>query len=347
MAEVTILSQIEKVRSFEKGYQAVQVINTGFRFGLLNAIAESPEGLTVYELAVKLMLHEPFLKIWCQTAYHFEILDCNQFGRFSLQPFLEDVIGVGLLADDSQKFADNRIDKYPQKDEDSAWVQFIRIGRIIHTVRTPEASFATRRATLSMITIFRSMIFPYNNDLKRRLEQGVNYLDIGCGSASLIIEFSHIFQRNRYIGIDPDVYAIDHAEKAISELGLEDRVGVENCSAEEMNFNEEFDMVGMVLTLHEIQPNVRLEALTKTYQALKKGGLLMILDYPYPARLEDFRNSRYDYGIMEQYFEAPNGVVHISEKEQNELLCKAGFKEISRMPVSTGGMLDFITAVKE
>ena len=72
----------------------------------------------------------------------------------------------------------------------------------------------------------------------------------------------------------------------------------------------------------------------------------MILDYPYPGRLEDFRNPRFDYGIIEQYFEAMGGIVHIPEEEQDELLSKAGFKTIERMTVGDGGMLDFITARK-
>ena len=47
MSEITILDQIAKVRAFEKGHRATQVINTGFRFGMLDALAESLEGLTV------------------------------------------------------------------------------------------------------------------------------------------------------------------------------------------------------------------------------------------------------------------------------------------------------------
>ena len=102
----------------------------------------------------------------------------------------------------------------------------------------------------------------------------------------------------------------------------------------------------MSLTLHEILPEVRQEALLKTFQALKKGGRLLILDYPYPGRLEDFRNPRFDYGIIEQYFEAIGGIVHIPEEEQDALLSGAGFKMIERMTVGDGGMLDFITATK-
>ena len=31
------------------------------------------EGSTVADLASELGVHEPYLKFWCQTAYHFEM----------------------------------------------------------------------------------------------------------------------------------------------------------------------------------------------------------------------------------------------------------------------------------
>lgn len=346
MSEITILDQIAKIRQYEKGHRATQVINTGFRFGMLDALAESLEGLTVPDLALKLMLYEPFLKIWCQTAYHFEILDCDERGRFRLQPFLEEVLGL-----------DMSFRKHPQREDrptgntefngiTDPLFEYIRTGRPSYTVKSALTSFAAGRGTRSISTVFLSMIFPGNDHLKNRLEEGCTYLDVGCGSGHLILEFARIFKKSVFTGIDPDMYGIENAERSISELVLEDRVTVENMSGEEINFHEAFDMAGMILTLHEILPEVRLEALNKTFQALKKGGRLLILDYPYPGRLEDFRNPRFDYGIIEQYFEALGGIVHIPEEKQDELLSRAGFKTVERMPVGDGGLLDFITAVK-
>jgi len=343
MEEVTILSQIEKIRAFERGYRASQVINTGFRFGMLNALAESVEGLSSPELAVRLMLYEPYLKIWCRTAYHFEILDCDHQGRFKLQPFLEEVLGLGFYTQGPPANADKRQTAMGSDPFD----RYVRTGRISPSSKSPEASFAACRATKSMITIFLSMIFPDQGELKKRLEGGVKLLDVGCGSGNLLIDLASAFKNSRFAGIDSDVHGIDSAEKEIAELGLTDRIYVENVNAEDMLFQDEFEIVSLVLALHEILPGQRPAALSKVYNALKKDGRIMILDYPYPGSIEDFRNPRYEYGIAEQYFEAANGIVHISQREQDALLSEAGFKNIGRMVVSDGGMLDFVTAVKE
>jgi len=345
MTAVTILSQIAKIRDFEKGHRATHVINTGYRFGMLDALAESLEGLTVPDLALKLMLYEPFLKIWCQTAYHFEILDCDERGRFKLQPFLEEVLGLDMSFRNHPARTDRKLGEIQTEGVDDPFFEYIRTGRV-QMDKSPLASFAACRGTKSIATIFLSMIFPGKQHLKNKLEEGCTYLDVGCGSGNLILEFARIFKKSRFVGVDPDLYGIENAERSISEHELENQVTVENFGGEEIQFHGAFDMAGMILTLHEILPEVRLEALNKTFQALKKGGQLLILDYPYPSRLEDFRNPRFDYGIIEQYFESLGGIVHIPQEEQDELLNKAGFKAIERIPVGDGGMLDFITAEK-
>ena len=135
------------------------------------------------------------------------------------------------------------------------------------------------------------------------------------------------------------------AKATISKLGLEERVTVDSIGGEKLTHRDEFDMVSMVVTLNEIPPDVREKVVEKAFQALKSNGYLIILDFPYPNNLEDFRNPMYGFGIMDQYFEAAIGTVHLTNNEQNELLSRVGFKDIQRMPVGKG-MFDFITATK-
>ena len=45
-------------------------------------------------------------------------------------------------------------------------------------------------------TIFTSMIFPGKDNIKLRLKKGCEFLDIGCGSGNLMIDFAHIFKKS-------------------------------------------------------------------------------------------------------------------------------------------------------
>ena len=72
---------------------------------------------------------------------------------------------------------------------------------------------------------------------------------------------------------------------------------------------------------------------------------MLVLDFPYPGRIEEFRERRYDYGVIEQYFEASSGIVHLNRHEQDDLLTGVGFKEIERTDIGQG-MFDLILAVR-
>jgi len=343
MEEVSRKTQMVKIRGFEKGFMATHLINIGAKVGLFQKLTEAKEeGLKVSDLANELGLHEPYVKLWCQTAYHFEILDCDGEGRFKLQPFLDEIRGdtnharnyLAAIALDVDITGKGMVD-FPN------YFQTARIGDSY----SPEGSKAAYEASKNFYLAFLYSIFPKKEHLMQLLEGGIKVLDIGCGNATLIIQFAQAFAGSRYDGVNPDIHGIEAARATISHLGLQDRVAVEHMGAENLTYKDEFDMVCMVVTLHEIPLDIREEVVEKAYQAMKSGGYLMILDFPYPSKLEDFRNPNYDYGILDQFYEMCSGTVHLTAQEQEEILTKAGFKGIEREPIGEGAF-EFVSATK-
>ena len=343
MEELSVKNQMTKIRNFEKGFMATHLINLGAKLGIFEALNENKQGLTVPILAAKLGVHEPYLKIWCQTAYHFEILDGDDQGRYLLQPFLDEILGdknhfrnyIANIAMDVDVVG---------KDIHHAPEHF-RKGTHYPIYDSPEFSEMVYEPTKNIALAFLFMIFPKCEKLKQKMERGAKFLDIGCGNGSLIIQLAQAFDNSTFVGVGPDVYGIEFAKTAIAQFELEDRVSVKNLAGENLTYREEFDMVSMVVTLHEIPPAVREKVVEKAYQALKGNGHLLILDFPYPKKLEEFRNPRYDYGILDQFYEICAGSVHLTNEEQDEILSEAGFKDIQRMAIGKG-MFDFITAQK-
>jgi ubiquinone/menaquinone biosynthesis C-methylase UbiE len=341
--EVNSKTQMAKIRGFEKGFMATHFINIGDKVGILEALYLNREGLTVSELATKLALHETYLKIWCQTMYHFEILDCDERGRFSLQPFLDEILGekgnyknyLGNISLDVDVIG-KRMPEVPA---------CFRSGSNLIAYDDLKTSQLVYETTKNIYLAFLFIILPQNDHLKQLLDEGIKFLDIGCGDGELIINLAHSFPNSRFVGISPDLFGISAAEEKISQCGLEDRVSVRSMSGEALDFRDEFNMIIMAVTLHEIDLNVRNEVVQKAYDALIPRGYLLILDFPFPSKIEDFRDPIYDYGILDQSYEMCMGTEHLSSIEQDEILGKAGFKDIQRMPVGRG-MLDFITATK-
>jgi len=343
MEEISAKSQMDKIRNYEKGFMAIHLINIGNKLGIFQALNENNEGLTVPMLAQKLGLHEAYLKIWCRSAYHFGILDGDGQGRFTLQPFMNEI-----LADKGHfrnYMANITIDTDLIGPGFQNSLDAFRTGRPLEMFGNPEVSELGYEPTKNIAMAFLFMIFPKNEHLQKKLEQGIRFLDVGCGNGSLIIQLAQNFINSTFVGIGPDIYGIQSARKAISELDLGQRVSVEHLGGENINYENEFDMASMVVTLHEILPAVRAEAVRGVYDALKEGGYLLILDFPFPGRLEDFRNPLYNYGILDQFYEMCAGTVHLNNDQQNEILTSAGFKNILRMPIGRG-MFDFILAEK-
>ena len=223
--------------------------------------------------------------------------------------------------------------------------EYFRTGEIVESYHEPEMSKMAYETTKNIYLAFLFMILPNNEHLKQMLDEGIKFLDIGCGNGSLIIQLAEAFANSKFVGVNPDIHGIEAAKAAISHLGLEDRVSVEHMGGEDLAYKDKFDMACMVVTLHEIPPDVREKVLEKAYQTLKTGGYLLILDFPYPSKLEDFRNPMYDYGILDQFYEMCMGTVHLNMQEQEEMLSRAGFKDIQRAPVGKG-MFEFVTAKK-
>ncbi len=343
MEEISAKTQMAKIRNFEKGFIATHLVNLGAKLGIFEALNENKDGLTLPVLAAKLGIHEPYLKIWCQTAYHFEILDSDEKGRFMLQPYLDEILGdknhfrnyVANIAMDVELIGEGF--------RGSAGA--FRTGNPYPIYSSPEFSEMVYESTKNIALAFLFMIFPKNEHLKQLLEKGLRFLDIGCGNGSLVIQLAQAFGNSTFVGIGPDANGIKSARSAISELELEDRVSVEHLGGEKLPYKDEFEMVSMVVTLHEIPPAVRKKAVKNAYRALKPGGHLLVLDFPYPCKLDDFRNPIYNYGILDQFYEICADSVHLTNEQQDEILSAAGFKSIQRMPIGKG-MFEFITATK-
>ena len=343
MAELSSGKQMAKIRNFEKGFMATHLINLGAKLGIFESLNENKEGITVSELASTLGLHEPYAKIWCETAYYFEILDADDQGRFKLQPFLDEILG------DKTHFKNYLANIFCSADLIGPWfpeiAEHYRTGGTTAPFDSAEISEAVYETSKNIPLVFLFMIFPKLEHLKQSLEQGIKLLDIGCGNGNLIIQLAQTFKNSTFVGVGIDGFGIEAAKKTIAKLGLEQQISVENMGGEDITYSEEFDMATMVVTLHEILPEVREKVVEKIYQALKSGGKLLVLDMVYPSTLEDFRNPACDYGVLDQFYEACMGTVHLNPEEQDELLTRVGFKNIQRMPIGKG-MFDFLMVEK-
>ena len=342
MNEIKLESQQQKIAGYLEGYYVTHLIEIGNELGIFQAIWEETDGVTISRLASKLSLHEPYLKIWCQTAYYKEILDIDGNGLVKLAPYFDT-----LLADSSgMAFIANRIKMAIKVHADRLRESppYYYSGGY-ETEYSSDRSDIVAAATRSPHRAFVSFLSALAEEdrLKSKLSQPFRYLDIGCGQGSFLIQMAKTFPKGRYFGIDPIKHGIEAGRREILENHLDHIITLESGAAESMNFLDEFDIVGMVVTFHEIMSDARRKVMEQAYQSLKSSGLLLIVDFAYPSEIGDFRNKAFGPGIMDQFFETTLGVRHLCAEEQEAMFTEAGFKDFNRVSVKG---IDFFTAGK-
>src|SRR4030042_2656322 len=101
MPDVNLLQQKAKIHRFSKGFIGMHVLDIGLQLGFFDKLISHQNGLSAKELANVLDLQEHCVNIWCQTAYHLKILECNESDQFMLHSSM-----ATLLTDTDSAFYD-------------------------------------------------------------------------------------------------------------------------------------------------------------------------------------------------------------------------------------------------
>ena len=345
MPEITLEEQRAKLLGYEKGFCAVYLMKIGTDLGLFKKLSTSTSGASPRDLAGELGLHEPYVRVWCQTAYHMEVLDCDKDGRFRLAPHMgallaetENPYYFGAVANMRVRYASEHLKSYAK--------YFRSGGTYSREADGPGFSTALKAITGNSIpAAYMLMIIPSIPGLKDRLDAGMRILEVGCGSGLLMIQLAKAFPNCEFIGVEVDRFAVEAAKRHIRENGVENRVSALLADATSMYYDREFDLVNMALVLHEIERDMKHRAMASCYEALSDSGEIVILDPSYPERLQDFRKPEYTMGIVEQFYELTRGAEMLPSVAKQQLLLEVGFTD----PVSTrilGGSLEVTHAKK-
>ena len=336
MAEITLDEQMAKLEDYEKGFLAVYLVNTGVVLGLFEKLDAYESGVSPDALASEMGLYEPYVRLWCQAAYHFEILDCDENGKFGLAPHM----GT-LLTDTENPYYFGFRAKFMV----SHWAkllkshpEYYRSGDTHFWDALGEEFSRDAKALTSHIVplAYKFMIIPSIPELKERLDTGMKVLDVGCGAGHLMVQLAKDFPKCKFVGIEIDRFAVEDAQEYIAASGVEDETSALLVDAAHMNYDGEFDLVNMAVVLHEMRPSSRQKAVANCYRALKRSGEIVIFDFAYPERLEDFRKPEYATGIKDQFYEVTWGSQHIPLSARHELLLELGFKDPTTIPLFGG-----------
>jgi 2-polyprenyl-3-methyl-5-hydroxy-6-metoxy-1,4-benzoquinol methylase len=315
------------------GFVNVYLLNTGLELGLFAQLREAgPHGLTPAELAERGGLHEPYLAVWCQSAYGYGYLEVTAENRFCLAPHMDmllaDPHSPAYMGNILQLFA-----TYCGKDL-LQHPHYLQSGEVFTFQEHGEGfSGIIAKNGLTKGAKFLKMVVPQVPGLEAKLREGATLLDVGCSGGTFMMALARAYPACRFVGVDIDRHALPLAEAEIKRAGLTERISVQAMGAEAIDFDSVFDVITLNSVIHEVRPPLKPQAVARCLHALKPGGLLLITDFSLPDSLLGLREPAYRMVLMDQFLEMSWGNRHQTKREQLDLLTQAGFVNVHHGPL--------------
>lgn len=115
------------------------------------------------------------------------------------------------------------------------------------------------------------------------LQDGETFLDVGCGTGSLLAELAPDHPRSVLIGIDADQTMLVRAR---GKLAPHARLRLARAYAQTLPFpGAAFDVVASTLIFHHLPTEVKRQAIAEIYRVLKPGGRFLLADFGRPQTL--------------------------------------------------------------
>lgn len=311
-------TQMQRLVEYLVGYNATRYIALGVEIGLFAALDRPGEGTTSAELAAAQGWDATYTEHLLRAGYALELLDCTD-DRYRLAehmaPALARPESPGYLASMAafEHVCGRDFERmpallrsgatYPYQDHDAEFIAGVAV--VTHGI----AAFVA------------GAVIPKLPGLAGR--DDLRILDLGCGSGGAMEAIARALPRARITGVDVEPRSVDAANARLARAGLSDRAQARLAAAETVDDEARHDLVTLIQVLHETRPAVRETILQRAFAALRPGGVLLVVDEPYPDRLEDLRGAKNT--AITQALEIFWGNPFVPLGEQRALLEGAGF----------------------
>ncbi|MGL6298510.1 MAG: class I SAM-dependent methyltransferase [Methanobacteriaceae archaeon] len=141
------------------------------------------------------------------------------------------------------------------------------------------------------------------------IKEGMDVLDVGCGSGFFTVEIGELVGNGSVIGADIQKGMLDQLEKKINNSGLGKTVKIHKAESNSINLKQKFDFILAFYTIHEVENSEKF--IEELKESLKEYGLILVSEPKIEVSKEQFKKT---IKLMEQkgfkVIEAPN--IHMS-----------------------------------
>ncbi|HEY0444474.1 MAG TPA: methyltransferase domain-containing protein, partial [Candidatus Limnocylindrales bacterium] len=265
------------------GFYRSWLIYLGLELGLFRALRDAgANGMSPGELASATNCAAEAVDVWAWAADSHDLASFED-GRLTLDADT----GAILLDEASSDFIGGQFVHAVVASLD--WDQmadFFRAGRPV-TERPDRYRIAIERLTVQDIAVFFDEALSALPQLVADLTQDRRVLDVHCGGGRWLIAMARRFPNLELVGVEFEPDSVERARRNVASAGLDARITIHHGDVAAPGHEGEFDLAYFQYALHQLPDPAA--ALRAAWAALRPAGRVLVMDWPLPSTVEEFR----------------------------------------------------------
>jgi SAM-dependent methyltransferase len=247
-------------------------ISVGHHVGLFDMMAGGTWA-TSAELARTGELHERYVREWLGAMVVGRIVEYDGAGKYRLPP--EHSVAISREAGLANMASRMCFIGYIGQVEEDVVTAFREGGGVPYSRYPRFLSELARHHAAGFDANLLNVTLPLVDGLEKRLLQGIDVLDVGCGHGRAINLMAQAYPASRFLGIDIATQSIEGAQSEASARGLRNaRFQVRDAAA--LGEHEAFDFITTFDAVHDqVDPASVLRGI---YVALRPSGTYLCVD---------------------------------------------------------------------
>jgi SAM-dependent methyltransferase len=266
------------------GFHRSWLIYLGLELGLFRHLREAGRGgLTPAELASAASCAPQPVEVWALAADSHGLATFED-GRLTVD---DDTVAV-LLDDRVPEFLGGQFVHTVVASLDwDRMTRFFQTGRPFRK-RPDRYRESIERLTVQDIAVFFQEALAALPQLVVDLgRDDARVVDVHCGGGRWLIAMAQRFPSLELVGVEFEPDSVERARRNVEAAGLEGRIRIDHADVARTTGAGEFDLAYFQYALHGLpDPPAALRA---AWGALHDGGRVLVLDWPLPSTVDEFR----------------------------------------------------------
>lgn len=249
------------------------MISVGHRTGLFDVLAKMPPS-TSHQIAEASGLNERYVREWLSAMVTGGVIeyDANAETYFLPAEHAEILTRNAPVANMASTM--QWIPVLGQV-EDQIVDCFRRGGGVHYGCYARFHEVMAEESAQTVVAALTDHILPLEPTLSKRLESGIDVVDVGCGSGQAMIHLASVFPNSRFTGVDFSQEAVAIGNQNAQARGLAN-VRFAARDAAHLSEHEQFDLVTAFDAIHDQAEPAKV--LAEIFNALRRGGTFLMQD---------------------------------------------------------------------